>query len=803
MPWTTQTATLACGQAPAVLEFPELLEDLARRAHLPRSAETLRALAPLADAVGLMARRERVAAWQRLLELGEEPDLSGLADPGPRLEASRRAGAALGGAELADLARCLRAIDRCGDFLRHHAGEAPVLAADWGDPPSLAPVAGAIERCLDVEGNLLDGASPLLGRLRAQVRSTRQQVRDTLDGLIRGKLGGPGEDPRPRLRDGRLVLPVRREQRSTLPGIVHDESGTGRTLFVEPLETVELNNRVTSLLADEAKEARRILAELTARVGAHAEIIRGRLEAFHDLDVALAVARSCRGDGWRWAERAEAGGLRLAAARHPLLARYLPPGQELVPLDLELDPALRLLLVTGPNTGGKTVLLKTLGLLVLMNQCGLPVPARDGTRLPLFDHLFVDIGDEQSLQDSRSTFSAHLEHLVGMVDGAGAGSLILVDEICDGTDPEEGAALARAIMQRWLDREALAVITTHIGVLKGFAQETPGAANAAMEFDAVARRPLYSLRFGVPGSSRALATARRLGMDGGVLAAAEELLGDEALSLEGLLERLERETGRAEAARRHAEELERRHGALREEYEQRLAGARREAKELLDRARRDGEEFLAGARSELERVVREIREAGAGREAILGGREALSRLGEEAAELGGPAPPAEPLRAWRAGDRVRLRVTGQAAEILGEAGEDRVRVAVGDLTLVLPLADLLPAPPPAGRPRPEPVDVGYEAAEPDSYRLDLRGLTVEEARARLDDFLDGASLAGFDFVEILHGKGTGALRQAVRDLLARDRRVRGQRLADQGRGGSGVTVARLAADGGGDEQTEG
>lgn len=804
MPWLASTPALAGGEVARRLEFPELLEELAQRVRFARSAEALRALTPLTDREAIEARRLRVAAWQRLLEEGREPELSGLADLGETILRARTPGAQLPGELLWDLGRCLQAIVRFGDFLAAERARAPQLAGDWGNPPDLRGLAAEIERTIDEAGRVRDGASPELARLRAAIRDSETRVRSRLDALIKERLAEGERDLRPRLRAGRLVLPVRREQKSQLPGIVHDSSASGKTLFVEPLETVELNNAISTLLAAEARECARVLKALTARVGAWVEPVCACLDAYHRLELPLAAARLARERGWQWAEWSspEEDRLALRGAAHPLLARYLPAGAAPVPLALDLDAAQRLLLVTGPNTGGKTVLLKTLGLLVLMNQCGLPLPLAEGSRLPLFTRLFADIGDEQSLRDSHSTFSAHLARLGEMAAGAAPGALILVDEIGDGTDPEEGAALAQALMGHWIARGARAVVTTHFGVLKGFAQAAPGAVNAAMDFDPVARRPLYTLSLGVPGASRALATARRLGMDPGVLAEAERLLGAEAMSLEALLERLERETQAAATARAEAERLRAEEQRLAAEYDERLTRVRSEEREILAAARGEAEQFLAQARRDFEQAVKALREREADRESIRDGHALLARLAEAlpAPPVPTPAEPLPPLVHWRAGDRVRVRATGQTAEILEAAGGGRLRVSLRGLPLVLPLAELSPLPESAGaRERAEVRErfagVSYEAAGPESYRLDLRGMRAEEASEALDGFLDGAQLAGFHMVEILHGKGEGVLREEVRRLLARDPRVARFTLADQNRGGSGVTVVRLAGDG--------
>ncbi len=805
MPWLQSKHRLDCGDAAERLEFPELLVELAGRVRFERSAEALIQLQPLAEQEAIEARRLRVDDWIRLAEHGVEPDLTGLLDLGEALEPCRREGESLSGEDLHLLSLCLFALSRFGAFLTENRELAPSLMADWGNPPELASLAGEIERCVDEEGQLRDDASPALGRVRRQIRETRGRVRASLDGLIHERLVGGERDLRPRIRSGRLVLPVKREQRGELPGIVHDESASGKTLFVEPLETVELNNRVTSLMAEEGKECARILLALTARVAAWVDAIRGQLDVFQHLELPRAAASLARERSWCWAEwsSAEEDRIRLKSANHPLLARYLPAGTAPVPLDLELDSTLRLLLVTGPNTGGKTVLLKTLGLLVLMNQCGLPIPAAEGSRLPLFARLHADIGDEQSLAGSHSTFSAHLARLGAMAEAAAPGTLILVDEIGDGTDPEEGAALAQALMNHWIEKRARAIVSTHFGVLKGYAQERPGAANAAMDFDPVARRPLYTVSFGVPGSSRALATARRLGMDAGVLAEAEQLLGEEALSLEALLERLERETGEATRLREEAQTLRERYERLENDYAERIARVRKEEREILREGRREALDFLAKARSDFERSVRDMKEQDASRESIRAGRAGLEQLARElSAQEAALAErrEAESIGDWRAGDRVRLRATGQSAEILEEAGNGRLRVSLRGMPMVLPIEELIPAPggdnATESTGRRESFDgVNYDAVEMDSYRLDLRGFTAEETRERLDDFLDGAQLASCEFIELLHGKGGGVLREEVRRFLSRDSRVSRFDLADQNRGGSGVTVAWLRGEG--------
>ncbi len=797
MPWMKPAEGLRASHAALVLDFPDWLTRMAERAVLPRSREAILSLLPITDRALIEARRLRVREWLILLEDGHDPDIHDIADPAPELAACYGEGSRLGPEQLYRLARSLRALESFRRFIVAEAERVPSLRADLGEIDAQDALASRIEACVGPEGEVLDGASTELARIRRSMHQTRDRVRGALEDLIKSRLAAPGEDPRPMLRSGRLVLPVKRERRADLPGIVHDESGTGKTLFVEPMETVELNNRVAGLVAEEREEVGRILDELSDWVRSAAGDIETLADRFSRMEIPLALAREFKGRPRAWAEE-KGERIRLAAARHPLLEDYLPEGTGLVPLDLKLDEEERLLLVSGPNTGGKTVMLKTLGLMAFLNQIGSPLPAGDGCELPIFDHILADIGDEQSLRDSQSTFSAHLKHLVRMVEEAGPGTLILVDEIGDGTDPEEGTALARAAMEQWMRSGARVLVTTHLGGLKGFAQETDGAANASMEFDPEARRPLYVLRPGVPGSSRAMATARRLGLDVRVLERAESLLGEEALKMDALLTRLEEESVKASEARQEGEVHRRRFERLEADYEKRMKEVRKEERRILSESRKEGERFLDEARRQVEAAVQSIREREADKKSIAEARDKVGEI-ESRLEARGPGPEArDTLESWRAGDRVRMHSTGKIVEILGEAGSGRLRVSLDGVVLTLPMGEFSPLDPAEARgSEPEARSVfglGLPSAELDSFRLDLRGRTVDEALDELDSFLDAALLGGYDFVEILHGKGTGALRQAIRDRLRRDRRVKGFKLADQNRGGSGVTRVDLAGD---------
>jgi DNA mismatch repair protein MutS2 len=777
--------------ASRVLEFDLWLDSVSREALLERSRRTLKALRPISDSAKLESRRSVLAAWFRILEEDRLPDFSGLEDPAALLQLCRRPGFCLGAADFYQLSRTLHALARMDRFLSTLEEDHPFRNLGESEE-DLSSLARLWERSFSAEGEVLDEASPALARTRRNLAESRSRVRDTLGNLLQTRF--PGQDLRPTLRSGRLVIPVLREHHSTLPGIVHDESGSGKTLFVEPLDTVELNNRVAGQLASEREEIARILEDMSERLRRLSDEIEAQTERFHRLEVPLAIARANGSEPRSWADR-EGDRVRLCRARHPLLGRYLETGKELVPLDLELPGDLRCLLLSGPNTGGKTVVLKTLGFMVFLNQIGAPLPADDGCLLPLFDSLLVDIGDEQSLQDSQSTFSAHLGHLITMSKEAGPSSLILVDEIGDGTDPEEGISLARACMEQWMEKGARVLASSHFAALKGFAEEVPGAGNAAMEFDPDRKCPLYVLVHGIPGSSRALATAERLGLDASILSRARELLGSESRKMDSLLMALEEERIQAREERQKAESHRRRFEKLESDYEGKMGGARKEEKRILAEARRRGESFLEQARREFEAAVQEIRESSAAKEQIREGRRKLARLEEELTEEESAPKDSLPVE-LHPGGKYLMSSTRQPVELLEILGEDKVRISLRGLPVLVSREELLQLPESAEEREESQRDsswgLGLPGSSLDSFRLDLRGYEALEAREALDSFLDAAQLSGFSFIEILHGKGRGVLRQEVRQFLQSDHRVRDFRLADQNQGGSGVTRANLA-----------
>jgi DNA mismatch repair protein MutS2 len=781
------------------LELPALVALVAAEARTDLGAERLLRLAPTADAEELTARREAYEEASRLAV--ESPLAPSLEVPlAPLVVRLGGAGAALEGEEILLLARLLAAGGEAASRIAAAEPACRELArrlVGLGDP---APLVGRIERVLDRQGRVRDDASPRLVELARQVRASRERLYAELE-RTRGAHAELFSDETVPLRGGRLMLMLAAGARGRVPGVVHGRSATGRSFYFEPLVALEENNTLESAVEELELERRRVLRELLAALAAELPLVERLAVLVGELDAHEAAARFATAAGARLAGVAVEGRVRLVGARHPLLDPRLAGRRErvlgaaghgaaIVPLDLELAPERRLLVVTGPNAGGKTVALKTLGLLALAHQAGLPVPAERGTELPVFASLAAAIGDEQDLLAERSTFSGRLERLGELWREASPASLALVDELGSGTDPEEGAALAVALVEHLLARRGLALVTTHLATVAIAALERDGAACAAMEFDAANGRPTFRLRPGAPGASEAIALARRLGLPAAWIERAESLVGPAHRDLRRALAELaatRAELGhavaaaeaRASSAELATARLEGERAAL--ERERRMVG-RTLAAELATFRERVGRE-LAG---EVERM-RSALESGRRRGLE---REATARLFESAPSLAASETETAAELPLTLGGEVRHRTLGWRGRLDKLDGE-RAEVVVSGKRLVC-ARDELAALAADERRRDEraatTVAVDDEAAPGE---LLLLGLSVEEALAAVETYLDRALRAGREQVRIVHGHGTGRLRQAVRAHLERHPAVVAQRPGAANEGGDGATVAEL------------
>jgi DNA mismatch repair protein MutS2 len=770
------------GEALAALELPAITGRLAAASATELGAERARALLPATETAEVVRRQALTAEAVALLDAGQDPPLAGIADLREAAARADREGL-LGSAELRALATAVRVALEARRIVGEQRALAPLLHERLAAiDPALGPVADEIDRCVEEDGSdVRDAASPLLRRLRRELRNGAARVREELARVARtSEVQEALQEQFLAERGGRPVLAVRASSRSKVPGIVHDASSTGQTLFVEPFAVVELNNHLAEAAAEAREEAERILRVLSSSVAAHADALVVLVETTADADVVLASAALSR--AWGGAPVTVSDNVRLLAARHPLLDRATA-----VPIDLDLGP-LRAVVISGPNTGGKTVALKTLGLAALLHQCGLRPPARSAS-LPVFDRVLADIGDRQSIEMSLSTFSGHLRTLVEILESATERSLVLLDEVAAGTDPEEGSALAQALVARLARQARLTVVTTHYPELKEWASASDEVANAATSFDPDTGEPLYRVDLGRPGTSHALRIAERLGLDPDVVADARSRVAPERLRTAELL-------AEAQAAERAADELREKVGealarahAREQELEREVAAVRASADGARADAVAEAQRELATARAELNALRDELRSARrvkreSDQDRALGAAtERATRAERALGDLSGPLPVTAPLAE---GDPVEsdvgvrgtiASIRGDEAEVVGATGQ-RVRI---------PVARLRPSRERAPEERAPVVQVRAAARGDASDQLDVRGLPGQEAREQVRRLVDDAALAGLDSVRVVHGRGTGALRKAVREELSSHPLV-DRRESD---GEDGATIAYL------------
>ncbi|HUR92903.1 MAG TPA: endonuclease MutS2 [Gemmatimonadaceae bacterium] len=787
----------------AVVEFPAVLEVVAGRASSSLGADRIRSSAPSADRGWIQAEHERVQAMRSMMTGEVRWDTEPIPNVSASLERLRVEGTSLEASSLLALAVLLRSSRRTTTALRDEKRPAiarAVLRGFIARLVSAQPVEAAIEKAISEDGEVRDDASPSLRRIRRELRSAEESLFGVLENAMRSL--APSQqvaDMSVTVRNGRYVIPVRRDARNAIRGLVHDTSATGATLFVEPPAAIEAGNRIRELQGEELREIDRILRELTELVRPLAAAIASALDALVELDSLYARARFASEFECAVADiAAEAEGFSILGGRHPLL---LAQRIEVVPFNLEMAADERTLLLSGPNTGGKTVLLKAIGLFSAMVQSGIPAPVATGSRVALFDDLFADIGDEQSIAASLSTFSAHVKNLAEILRGATERSLVLIDELGSGTDPMEGAALGGAILEELTRRGTFTLATTHLGALKDLATSVPGVVNASLEFDAARLAPTYRLVKGIPGRSYGISIARRLNLPANVLDAAEERLPKGERDTNALLTELQERDAKLAERDRETQELA-------AEARERLANVtareqrvRERERELEKESRSAARKHLLDARAAVEETIRGLREASAAAvdDAARVARRNIEQLaGDEAAALErlDAEIPRERARGAshelpQAGDMVELDTFGGRTAKLLELRDDDAVVALGSIKLNVPRGSirkasiqLVPA---------EKVPVRGDIPEVHaSTEVDLRGLRASEVEEVVMQAVDSAVLADLKVLRIIHGKGTGALRERVNEMLKKEPRVSSYRLGAWNEGGAGVTIAELA-----------
>ncbi|QJD87557.1 endonuclease MutS2 [Cohnella herbarum] len=777
------------------LEFDKIIRRLTGLTSTSLGKEEAEKLAPSRE-LPIVARR--LAATDeavRVNMLKGTPPFGGITDIRASLYRAKLQGI-LQPPELMEVAQFIMGSRRLSRFIAVAGEETELpLLSDLCEPlTDFKPLEDEIRKCIDEQGEVLDSASPELASVRRDIRINAGRAREKLESLVRSNsVQKMLQDALITMRNDRYVIPVKQEYRAHFGGIVHDQSGSGATLFIEPEAVVQMNNKLRELKIKEQNEVERILRKLSEQTGEKAELLTGDAEILGLIDFIFAKAALAHSLSATLPEMNDGGRLLLRKARHPLIDI-----KQAVPFDMELGDAYTSIIVTGPNTGGKTVSLKTIGLLSLMAMSGLFIPAEDGSRLCVFDGIYADIGDEQSIEQSLSTFSSHMTNLISMLGQVTDRSLVLLDELGAGTDPAEGSALAIAILEHLQKRGCRLIATTHYSELKAYAYNREGIINASMEFDVATLRPTYRLLIGVPGRSNAFAIAERLGLPKSIIDHARGEVSEDELKVDSMIASLEQDRLQAQTERHAAERLRREVEKLQKDIEDERFKFQEQKAKLLEGAREEARLAIAKAKREAEEIISDLRRLAMEESASVKEHkliEARKRL-EDAV----PPPAARPNRTSGAkqakievGDEVKvLSLSGQKGHVVELSGSSEAVVQLGIMKMKVSLSDLEPVRKAAQSKQVAQATIVKRSRDENiRTELDLRGMMLDEAIMEVDHFLDEAFLSNLGQVYIIHGKGTGALRTGVQDFLRRHKHVKSYRLGQFGEGGAGVSVAEL------------
>jgi DNA mismatch repair protein MutS2 len=788
--------TMVSEETSTTLEFDKILEALTEYASFSAGRERVAALRPISDMLSIEGLLDQVSEARVLLGARPNVTVGGARDV---RESAKRAA-------LGSILRADQLLEIAGTLEGARELKATVARAEL-DIPWIREVAGAlngypdivnrINHSVDQSGEVLDSASTRLRSLRQEIKSAHGRLLDKLNSMVASsELRTALQEPIVTVRNGRYVIPVKNDAKSKVPGIVHDQSSSGQTAFIEPLAVTELNNRWAELQIEEKREIERILADLSRSVGGVSDGIVATVEALADLDGAFARAKYAEATGSSRPKLNRDGYVDFMDARHPLLR------EDVVPISVSLGRDFKVLVITGPNTGGKTVALKTVGLLTLMAQAGMHIPAAEGSSAAVFEKVFADIGDEQSIEQSLSTFSSHLKKIVRILAETDADSLVLLDELGAGTDPQEGSGLARAIIREILDQQAESVVTTHYSELKAFAHEQPGVENASVEFDVRTLSPTYRLVIGIPGRSQALAIAKRLGLPAPIIERARSYLSRGGIRVEKLLSQIQHERRAIANLYKRAGELNEDLTKLRNRLQEEVEQTRTERNAVLEDARAEAGFAVRDLRRRLQELedeasrnvatranvgsVRAIRE-----QAEAARSDALTSLGvseDEVPAESGLQPTSGDIRA---GDQVLVKSLGQNGSVIRPAGSE-FEVQIGNFKMRRPAEDLQRL---SRAERRADITSSVTVRSPEaapSLEIDVRGQRAQEVEPQLERYVNDGYMSGLETLRVIHGHGTGALRKAIRAQLEGHPLVAGVAPAGKEQGGDGVTVVTLA-----------
>lgn len=788
------------------LEYAKVLDRLSAYAAFSASAKLARSLKPSSDYAHACTRLALTGEARFLISLNADVSVGGVSDIRELVDLARRGGV-LTESELLQVSHTLMTARDLARSLEKHLKDLPHLAAIAASFPPPAGLIEAINFAISERGEVLDRASSRLSSIRSELKISFDRLMSRLERMLSDPHTSPMlQEAIITQRNGRYVIPLRSEFKGRVRSIVHDQSSSGATLFVEPVAVVELNNRWHELQLEERDEIRRILYELSAKAGQCADELNYMVEALAEFDLALMCAK--------YAEDLHAcepilhdpsknqnGGKKqrifyLSKARHPLL-----DPQIVVPIDVILDPSLFVVVITGPNTGGKTVTLKTVGLMVLMAQSGLHIPAQSGSEISFFKNVYADIGDEQSIEQSLSTFSGHITNITRILKHANPNTLILLDELGAGTDPQEGSAIARGILSFLVERSIPSFIATHYPEMKSLAHATGGVINASMEFDLKTLRPTYHLTIGIPGRSNAIAIAKRLGLPEEILESARTWIDPADLKADNLLDDLHRQRELAEKARRASEQARQDVEQLRADLKRRLAQIEDERQSEMERTRQQNQAAVEGVQNELTEVRRQLARARQPLEALKALEEQVSTLEEKLEKPAVRKARVESVRhPLQVGERIVLKSL-QMEGVLTAISESDIEVRIGNLKVRAKPGDVQRR----GEEEPQEEATAKKTTEVTPQKrtapaltpgmeIDLRGMRAEDALDALDRYLDSAYGVGMPFVRIIHGKGTGRLRQVIREALHASPHVQRYESGQESEGGDGVTVAFIVVD---------
>ncbi|WP_098748567.1 endonuclease MutS2 [Paenibacillus sp. EZ-K15] len=780
------------------LEYRKILNTLTQYTQTSMGSARAETLMPETD---LEAVKDLLAATDQAYtvdRLKGNPSFRGITDINDALKRAR-IGGTLNPHELLAASNTIHGSRRIKRFIAAiHEDEKIEILYNLSDLISeQKPLEDAIRLCIDDAAEVLDSASAELSQIRRELRGGEVRIREKLESMIRSQsVAKMLQDQLITIRGDRFVIPVKAEYRSHFGGIVHDQSGSGATLFIEPESIVAMNNKLRETRMREEREIEVILQKLTAQVGEQAELLSIDLDLIGQLDFIFAKARLAHVMKASLPRMNDRGYIKLRKGRHPLI-----PADQVVPLDVELGNSYTSIIVTGPNTGGKTVTLKTIGLLNLMAMSGLFIPAEEGSQMCVFDAIYADIGDEQSIEQSLSTFSSHMTNIIRILSQMTPKSLVLLDEVGAGTDPAEGSALAISILEHIHRMGCRMIATTHYSELKAYAYERKGVINASMEFDINTLSPTYRLLVGVPGRSNAFAIAERLGLPGSILEFARGEVKEEDQRVEHMIASLEENRHTAEVEREKAEQVRKEMEDLRLRHQHELQKLEEQKDKLVDKARTEARQIVDKARSEAEEIIADLRkiaqEEGASvkEHKLIAARKRLDDAEPQQGKKTAAQRSAKEQRSIEPGDEVRVSSLNQKGHVVEMAGSKEAVVQLGIMKMKVALDDLelLSNSAASAKQAPKQHATILKRTRDTNIRneLDLRGANLEEALIEVDRFIDEAFLGNLGQIYIIHGKGTGILRTGIQDYLRKHKHVKSHRLGNYGEGGNGVTIAEL------------